>query len=418
MNSQVFSMSSEVTIEFDFLLIHEGTYDDVTFTIGDIADGLGLSSAGELLSLKLAEAASIGVAATLNSGLGSSGRLDTTGTRLTDDTWYHATFTWTPTSGTTGDAAFTVNDFSADVYTLSTTGFTFDSDSAQIGFGSVNDSIRFDNVDMNIATDGDTTPPAAPTGLCATAGDGLVSLNWADNSEGDFGSYSVYRSTTSSNYSTALATGLSSSDYVDNSALNGTTYYYVVTATDTNSNESAQSSEVYLPQVGPVVLWRDADVPFKFADFQLLANSTDPGGSDLSLDWISGTSTNGRSVTQSGRWITYNSPTSNTNVDYVAFRIVNASGGSDTAVAEIRVMAADPGTDQTRNIAEISVQGSDILIKFIGIPGRTYNVQASTNLATGVWQNIGECTIGEAGNVIFTETNSPAGSRFYRTVSP
>lgn len=93
------------------------------------------------------------------------------------------------------------------------------------------------------ATPTDTTPPAAPTGLVATAGDGAVSLDWADNGEADFASYTVYRSETSGSYGVALMTGLTASDYVDSTAVNDTLYYYVVTAIDTNNNESSLSVE-------------------------------------------------------------------------------------------------------------------------------------------------------------------------------
>ncbi len=90
---------------------------------------------------------------------------------------------------------------------------------------------------------GDTTPPAAPTGLAATAGDGSVSLDWANNPEPDLASYTVYRSTTSGSGYAVIASGLTSSAYTDDSVTNGTTYYYVVTAVDTSTNESAYSNE-------------------------------------------------------------------------------------------------------------------------------------------------------------------------------
>lgn len=90
----------------------------------------------------------------------------------------------------------------------------------------------------------DTIPPLVPTGLSAAAGNETVSLDWNDNGEGDLDGYNVYRSTTSgSGYTLLNASLLSSSDYVDNDVTNGTTYYYVVTAVDMDSNESAQSSE-------------------------------------------------------------------------------------------------------------------------------------------------------------------------------
>lgn len=91
---------------------------------------------------------------------------------------------------------------------------------------------------------GDTTPPAAPTGLAAVAGDGSVSLDWADNGESDLAGYNVYRDTATGGPYTQIAADVTTSDYVDNTAVNGTTYYYVVTAVDTSSNESAAGAEV------------------------------------------------------------------------------------------------------------------------------------------------------------------------------
>ncbi|MBN1788388.1 MAG: PASTA domain-containing protein [Sedimentisphaerales bacterium] len=90
----------------------------------------------------------------------------------------------------------------------------------------------------------DTTPPEAPTGLSATGGDATVSVNWDDNSEADLAGYNIYRSTMSgSGYVQQNVTLLTTSDYTDNSVVNGTTYYYVVTAVDLLNNESGYSAE-------------------------------------------------------------------------------------------------------------------------------------------------------------------------------
>jgi fibronectin type 3 domain-containing protein len=101
------------------------------------------------------------------------------------------------------------------------------------------------NSNQASATPTDTIPPAAPTGLTATAGNSTVSLGWNINSEPDINGYNIYRSTTSGGtYIKLNGTLLSSSNYTDNSVSNGTTYYYVVTAIDTSSNESVNSGEV------------------------------------------------------------------------------------------------------------------------------------------------------------------------------
>ncbi len=104
------------------------------------------------------------------------------------------------------------------------------------------------------ATAADTLPPEAPINLSATAGDAVVDLNWGDSFEPDFAGYRVYRSTTSGSGYSLVANGLTSSDYSDTSVVNGTTYYYVVTAADASGNESADSSEVSAAPTGPIVL--------------------------------------------------------------------------------------------------------------------------------------------------------------------
>lgn len=91
----------------------------------------------------------------------------------------------------------------------------------------------------------DAVPPLAPAGLSAIAGNGTVSLDWDDNGESDLAGYNVYRSTTSgSGYVRINPSLVSSSDYTDDDVTNGTTYFYVVTAVDTRSNESDASGEV------------------------------------------------------------------------------------------------------------------------------------------------------------------------------
>ncbi|MGD9546042.1 MAG: endonuclease [Candidatus Krumholzibacteriia bacterium] len=100
---------------------------------------------------------------------------------------------------------------------------------------------------------GDVTPPAAPTGLTASPGDGSVTLDWNDNTEGDLTGYAVYRATAPSGPYNQVGGLVISSSYQDSGLVNGTTYYYVVTALDTGDNESPSSSEASAtPQGGGI----------------------------------------------------------------------------------------------------------------------------------------------------------------------
>ncbi|MCP5534005.1 MAG: hypothetical protein H7A48_12610 [Akkermansiaceae bacterium] len=86
-------------------------------------------------------------------------------------------------------------------------------------------------------------PPAAPAGLTSIAGNGVVTLNWADNTELDLAGYSVYRSKTSGSGYSLVASGIAASEFQDASVTNGLTYYYVVKALDTFANASGNSNE-------------------------------------------------------------------------------------------------------------------------------------------------------------------------------
>jgi hypothetical protein len=83
--------------------------------------------------------------------------------------------------------------------------------------------------------------PAPPTGLAAVAGNNRVDLSW--NASSGATSYNVKRATSSGGPYAALATGLTTTTFADTTAVNGTTYFYVVSAANA-LGESPNSSEV------------------------------------------------------------------------------------------------------------------------------------------------------------------------------
>ena len=92
--------------------------------------------------------------------------------------------------------------------------------------------------------------PAAPAMLLASPGDGAVPLRW----QASFGatSYTVKRSAFSGGPTTTVASGVTGSSYTDKSVINGTTYYYTVTATNaagTSDNSPADSATPEHPMV-------------------------------------------------------------------------------------------------------------------------------------------------------------------------
>jgi len=82
--------------------------------------------------------------------------------------------------------------------------------------------------------------PAAPTGLSVSPGNAKVYLSWDDSSSGA-SAYNIKRATTSGGPYVTVGTSLSNS-FTDSAAANCTTYYYVVSATN-SIGESPNSTE-------------------------------------------------------------------------------------------------------------------------------------------------------------------------------
>ncbi|MEI6078550.1 MAG: glycoside hydrolase family 2 TIM barrel-domain containing protein, partial [Verrucomicrobiota bacterium] len=95
-----------------------------------------------------------------------------------------------------------------------------------------------------------TNPPSVPTGLSATPGSSLVSLNWsaATNATG----YNVKRSTTSGTGYVTVA-NVAGTAFINAGLANGMTYYYVVSATNA-FGESSNSVEVSATPSGSYAL--------------------------------------------------------------------------------------------------------------------------------------------------------------------
>ncbi|MEA2622083.1 MAG: hypothetical protein QOH61_993, partial [Chloroflexota bacterium] len=105
----------------------------------------------------------------------------------------------------------------------------------------------FDQLSARVPLPDDGVAPAAPQGLVATPGNNSVSLTWSANTEPDLAGYHVYRSTTTPVSTAGVpisgSAPLLDPTYFDLTAVNGTTYHYVVTAADTSANRSAGSND-------------------------------------------------------------------------------------------------------------------------------------------------------------------------------
>jgi fibronectin type 3 domain-containing protein len=134
-----------------------------------------------------------------------------------------------------------------------------------------------------------------PTGLTRVQGNGVINLDWNDDTSGILDFYTVYRSETSGGPYTEIATDLSTSAYSDTTAVNGTTYFYVVTATDTVvPQESVNSAQVSGTPFAPVA----GSALYAHLDGSVSASVTADGSSIVSA-WADQTA-NGLNATSTG----------------------------------------------------------------------------------------------------------------------
>ena len=224
------------------------------------------------------------------------------------------------------------------------------------------------------ATPLDETPPAAPSGLEATVKNGSVTLQWDDNSDLDLSGYTVYRSTTSGGLYVAIASELTVSAFVDNTVVNGTTYYYIITALDSSSLESFGSSEVSATPTSSEIA--DGSVIGSSGSWGGLGNTT-----DMVFDGNFGTYYD--AVNASGDWVGLDlgTPQTITKITYCprsgfAGRMVGGRfEGSETAdfsagVVSLYTVSAQPAEGVLTEQA-ISDSGEYRYVRYIG-PSDSY----------------------------------------------
>jgi Fibronectin type III domain len=88
----------------------------------------------------------------------------------------------------------------------------------------------------------DVFAPAPPAGLSALARDDGVELTWSPSPEGDLAGYRVWRAAGNGRPERLVELEAGERQYVDTTAVRGTSYRYTVTAFDQAGNESAHSA--------------------------------------------------------------------------------------------------------------------------------------------------------------------------------
>ncbi len=190
----------------------------------------------------------------------------------------------------------------------------------------------------------DYAPPAVPTGLSATSGsNALVGVSW--NPVSGATSYNLKRLIGSGSPYYALAVNVAGTNYTDTGLVNGTAYFYVVSAVG-SGGPSANSPQAVGTPVGP------PPVPAGL--------SAKPGNAQVSLSWTASfgaTSYNvKRSTTSGGPYTIVGTPSG---ANYIGTGLVNGT-------TYYYVVSAVNSHGESANSGELSAVPSTVLSGLIG----------------------------------------------------
>lgn len=287
----------------------------------------------------------------------------------------------------------------------------------------------------------DTNAPSAPqnvTALALIGGDIQISFDDVDEAGSGVASYSVKRGTATSGPYTEIGTVTdnesASYTYTDNNAVDGTTYFYVVTAIDNANNESVQSNEASATSDGTAPLLETVTVngATLILDYdENLDNSSVPVLGDYVVNVNSSTvSVTNVSINNDQITITISSAVNfgdNVTLDYTAGSnpvrdvVGNQSANlSNQTVTNNTPDNTPPGTPQ--NISASAIAGGGITINFddvdesTGSGVTTYSVKRATS-SGGPYSQIGTVSDNESISYTFTDNTPVSGTTYYYVVS-
>ncbi|MBM3881916.1 MAG: hypothetical protein FJ387_19690 [Verrucomicrobia bacterium] len=102
-----------------------------------------------------------------------------------------------------------------------------------------------------------------------------------------------------------------------------------------------------------------------------------------------------------------------------AFNYV-ASGTYGTSTNTVTLNVQAPAAAQTLAAMSITLLPGEqqVRLRFRGLVGHTYDVQAATNVVEGPWEKIGETTAGATGRMDFDTDATDYEQRYFRIRTP
>jgi hypothetical protein len=173
------------------------------------------------------------------------------------------------------------------------------------------------------------------------------------------------------------------------------------------------------PMAYPDTIQRKPGQGIKVRVTALLANDVDPDQQALTIVALQPvTLMGGKALLESG-WVFYQPPAGfDPPTDSFVYTIRDASGYE--AEATVTVSLVEAGTEPTLNILGVSGgYPNPAILRFAGIPGRTYVVQSSPSFNPPVWRTLGSIVVPANGIAEFHDPEAATQPvLFYRTMAP
>jgi hypothetical protein len=163
-------------------------------------------------------------------------------------------------------------------------------------------------------------------------------------------------------------------------------------------------------------LVRQLNASAKIEVATLLMNDSDSDLDALSIIGVASPTANGATVALDGNWVIYEPPLGFNAADSFNYTLSDGRGGAATGTVNVTVAPQDPGP--TKNIVSITAAGADAVVRFAGIPGRTYQIETTDDLAPLIiWtpHPAGPQLAGTNGVIEITDP-APPSPRFYRAI--
>ncbi len=169
------------------------------------------------------------------------------------------------------------------------------------------------------------------------------------------------------------------------------------------------------PIAGDDLVERHPTVSVKIPVADLLANDIDPGlgtNAGLSITGVNYTGGNGADLTLDGDTIFYD-PNGFQGNDIFSYTVEDSGG--ESAVATVSVLATQ-GNGATFNVVDVQIAGGQAEIAGVGIPGRSYRGQHSSDLIN--WTTFATVVADPFGRIEMTDPGPLPPVRFYRIIQP